>query len=84
MHAQPRLEPDRSLAIARTRERLRAHYLRHRNSPPFWDAYQHLQDELAASFPDDPVGACNLMARIAETLGAVPRAQLLDRPDESC
>ncbi|WP_409476313.1 hypothetical protein [Stenotrophomonas sp. Y-13] len=65
-------------------ERLRAHYARHRRSAAFWDAYQQIQNELAAAFPEHRAELCNRMATFAQRLGAVEEAQLVDaavRPD---
>lgn len=77
MHTQLKHSPDHRTSIASARERLQAQYSRHRNSADFWDAYQAIQSELAATFPDERVEVCNLMAHIAERLGAVDHAQLI-------
>lgn len=73
-------QTDSQRSLERVRERLRVQYSRHRNSAGFWDAYQALQAELAERFPDQHVELCNRMAEIAQRLGAVKQAQLVDDP----
>lgn len=64
--------------LAHACERLRIHYSHHRSSADFWDAYQAIQIELAEHFPERRVELCNLMAEIAQQLGAVDQAQLVE------
>lgn len=65
-------------------ERLRAQYARHRSSAPFWDAYQQVQGELVAAYPDQRAELCNRLAVFAQRLGAVEKAQLLDTAEAGC
>ena len=75
-HAAPSL-PDHP-ALAGIRERLRQQFELHRRGAPFWAAYQGLQLEVMRVHPRDQVQLCNAMADMAEALGAVEHAQLLD------
>lgn len=59
-------------------ERLRAQYARHQSTAAFWDAYQQIQAELTAEFPELRTELCNRLAVLAQRLGAVEQAQLLD------
>lgn len=59
-------------------ERLRTQFARHRSSAPFWDAYQQVQGELVAAFPEQRAELCDRLAVLAQHLGAVEKAQLLD------
>ncbi|MBD9535538.1 hypothetical protein ATCM_13780 [Stenotrophomonas sp. ATCM1_4] len=59
-------------------ERLRQHYQRYRSSAPFWDAYQQVQRELVAAYPEHQAELCNRLAVFAQRLGAVEKAQLLE------
>ncbi len=59
-------------------DRLRQQYDRHRSSAPFWDAYQQVQRELVAAFPEQQAELCNHLAVVAQRLGAVEHAQLLE------
>jgi uncharacterized protein YlxP (DUF503 family) len=72
------IHKDRRSLLAHVGERLRVQYSNHHSSADFWDAYQAIQIELAESFPDQRVELCNLMAEIAQKLGAVDQAQLVD------
>lgn len=79
MHAQPRataVEPSLILAW----EQLQAHYATHHNSAAFWSAYQAIQDDLMRFHPQHQITVCNHMAHLAERLGVVHHAQLLDPP----
>ncbi|MGA6536574.1 hypothetical protein ACPEH7_00265 [Stenotrophomonas sp. NPDC101269] len=67
------VEPDMTLAW----EQLQASYTRHRNSAPFWSAYQAIQNELMLSHPKRCIDVCNQLATLAERLGVVAHAQLL-------
>ncbi len=64
-------------ALSRAWEQLKVHHDRHRNSAPFWSAYQAIQDDLARSHPQHRVDVCNGLATFAERLGVVGHAQLL-------
>ncbi|WP_305804260.1 hypothetical protein [Stenotrophomonas sp. YIM B06876] len=79
-HPSRPLPPARRCSLADVGERLRTQYARHQRSASFWNAYQAIQDELAESFPGQRVELCNLMAEIAQRLGAVEQAQLVDTP----
>lgn len=57
---------------------LRRQYARHRSSAPFWDAYQRVQRELVAAYPEQQAELCNHLAVVAQRLGAVEQAQLLE------
>ncbi|MBH1495055.1 hypothetical protein BA766_17970 [Stenotrophomonas maltophilia] len=65
-------------ALAGIRDRLTQQFALHRRTAPFWTAYQGLQQEVIRAHPRDHVRLCNAMADIAEDLGAVTHAQLLD------
>jgi len=63
-------------------EQLRQHYERHRCSAPFWDAYQQIQCELVAAFPEQQAELCDRLAVFAQRLGAVEKAQLLELAED--
>lgn len=72
--------PSRSdAALTAIWNRLQQQYALHRRSATFWTAYQGLQEELVHDHPRDRARLCNAMAGMAAKLGAVERAQLLDR-----
>jgi hypothetical protein len=77
MHTMP-IQANSRRSLLRASERLRAQYARHRSSAPFWDAYQQVQGELVAAFPGQRAELCNRLAVLAQDLGAVEKAQLLD------
>ncbi|MGV8960755.1 MAG: hypothetical protein ACOH1V_10245 [Stenotrophomonas sp.] len=79
-HPSRPLPPERRCTIADAGERLRAQYARHHRSARFWDAYQAIQDELTESFPGQRVELSNLMAELAQRLGAVEQAQRVENP----
>ena len=66
----------RSLQLAG--EQLRQQYAQHRCTAPFWDAYQQVQRDLVAAFPEHQAELCNRLAVFAQRLGAVEKAQLLE------
>lgn len=76
-----RLSPAARDPMARAGERLRLQYLRHHNSAPFWTAYQCIQAELIADFPDESLQLCNVMASIAQRLGALDTAHIIHPPE---
>ncbi len=59
-------------------EWLRQQYQQYRSSAPFWDAYQQVQRELVAAYPEHQAELCNRLAVFAQRLGAVEEAQLLE------
>ncbi|WP_282270507.1 hypothetical protein [Stenotrophomonas sp. PS02298] len=65
-------------SLQRAGEQLRQQYARHRCSAPFWDAYQQVQRELVAAYPERQAELCNRLAVFAQRLGAVEQAQLLE------
>lgn len=66
-------------ALADIRDRLQRQYTLHHRSASFWTAYQGMQQELVRNHPRDHARLCNAMADMAQELGAVEQAQLLDR-----
>jgi hypothetical protein len=64
-------------ALSEAWEQLQLHYATHRNSAPFWSAYQAIQDQLTRSHPQHRIDVCNRLATLAERLGVVDHAQLL-------
>ncbi|MNK21642.1 hypothetical protein D3C87_399050 [compost metagenome] len=67
-------------ALSDAWEQLQVHYATHRNTAPFWTAYQFLQEALIDAHPHDRVELCNQLATFAEQLGVVDQAQLLGEP----
>ena len=65
-------------SLQQAAERLRAQYSRHRSTAAFWNAYQQIQGELTDEFPELRAELCNRMAELAQQLGAVEKAQLLE------
>lgn len=65
-------------ALAGIRERLMQQFVLYRSSAAFWSAFQGMQEEVTRDHPRDHVRLCNAMADMAQELGAVPQAQLID------
>ncbi|MBK0013057.1 hypothetical protein [Stenotrophomonas sp. S41] len=65
-------------ALAGIRDRLTQQFALHRRGARFWAAFQDMQQEITRDHPRDSVRLCNAMADMAEDLGAVEHAQLID------
>lgn len=79
MHGQTRrtiVDP----ALENAWKQLQAQYAEFHNAAPFWSAYQALQDELTQAHPHRRIALCNQLAQLAERLGVVEHAQLLNVP----
>ncbi|HDS1040291.1 TPA: hypothetical protein QDZ42_002542 [Stenotrophomonas maltophilia] len=65
-------------ALAGIRDRMTQQFALHRRGAPFWTAFQCMQQEVVRGHPRDHVRLCNAMADMAQDLGAVEHAQLID------
>ncbi|WP_066092138.1 hypothetical protein [Xanthomonas massiliensis] len=55
---------------------LRESHRRYGSGPEFWSVYQRILEDVAGR-SHDPCAAANSLARAAESMGAVSRAQLV-------
>ncbi len=65
-------------ALADIRDRLTQQYALNRRGAPFWAALRDMPQEVTRDHSRDRIRLCNAMADMAEELGAVEHAQLID------